>query len=165
MDKTVIGYITIISSLITVIGFFITIVQIIKTKKISNAAYSAALGAKLAITNTIIISSLSSKVKSIQEIQSDILNGKNDVAYLHTKDLIHALIEIRQLIISEEYDDQKTITETIFQLSVLKRQLESSIYKNEKIDIFKINPKLSEFELKLSELSAKIKFPLIGGSK
>jgi hypothetical protein len=138
--------------------------QIFKTKKISNAAYSAALDAKMAITNTIIISSLSSKVKSIQEIQGDILNGKNDVAYLHTKDLMHSLIEIRQLIISKEYDDQKTITETIVQLSILKRLLESAIYKNEKIDLFKINPKLSELELKLSDLSAKIKFPLIGGS-
>ena len=166
MDKTVIGlYITIISSLITVTGFLITIMQIIKTKKISNAAYSAAKDAKMAITNTIIISNLSSKVKSIQEIQSDILNGKNDVAYLHTKDLIHALIEIRQLIISKGYDDQKIITETIVQLGVLKRLLESAIYKSEKIDIFKINPKLSELELKLSELAAKTKFPLIGGSK
>ena len=166
MDKNVISfYITIISSLITVTGFLVTIVQITKTKKISHAAYSAAIDAKLAITNTIIISNLSSNVKSIQEIQGDILNGKNDVAYLHTKDLILALIEIRQLIISKGYDDQKIITETIVQLGVLKRQLESAIYKTEKIDIFKVNPKLSELELKLSELAAKTKFPLIGGSK
>jgi len=166
VDKTTIGfYITIMSSLITVTGFVIAIVQINKTKKLSNAAYLASQDAKLAITNTIIVSSLSSKVKSIQEIQGDLLNRKNDIAYLHTKDLIHALIETRQLIISKEYSDQKIITETIVQLSILKRQIESAIFKNEKIDISKTNPKLSELELKLSELSAQNKFPLIGGSK
>ena len=165
MNKVSIGfYITIISSLITVIGFVITIVQIIKTKKISNAAYSAAREAKLAITNTMIISNLSSKVKVIQEIQGDIFNEKYDVAYLHTKELIHELIEIRQLIISKEQNDEGIIKETIVQLGILKRQLESTIYKNEKIEISKINPKLSEFEIKLSELFAKIKFPIIGGN-
>jgi hypothetical protein len=75
VDKNVLGfYITIFSSLITIIGLVITIIQIFKTKKISNAAYSAASEAKTVIKNTIVISDLSKQVKSIQEIQNDIIN-------------------------------------------------------------------------------------------
>jgi hypothetical protein len=166
VDKTTIGfYITIISSLVTIVGFIITIMQIIKTKNISNAAYTAASEAKAAITNTIIISNLSTRVKSVQEIQNDILHEKNDVALLRTKDLIHALIEIRQLILSKERAENDVITEMVVQLSVLRRQLEAVIYKNEKFDVLKANQKLSEFEVRLSELSVKVKFPLQGENK
>jgi hypothetical protein len=166
VNKTDIGfYVTIISSLITVIGFVITIMQIIKTRKISDAAYSAAEKARSAMQNTIVISNLSARVKSIQEIQNDISNKKNDVAYLRTKDLMHTLIEIRQLIFSKEHDKNNEITEMIVQLGVLQRQLESAIYKDDKINILKVNKKLSEFEMELSELSAKMKFPIYGGEK
>jgi hypothetical protein len=166
VDKNVLGfYITIFSSLITIIGLVITIIQIFKTKKISNAAYSAASEAKTVIKNTIVISDLSKQVKSIQEIQNDIINEKNDAAFLRTKDLIHALIEIRQLVLSMEYDESNIITKMITQLGVFRRQLEEAIYKKEKVEVLKINQKLSEFEIELSELTTKIKFPLSGGDK
>jgi ppGpp synthetase/RelA/SpoT-type nucleotidyltranferase len=166
VNKTDAGfYVTIIGSLITIVGFIITILQIMKTKKISNAAYSAALEAKSAIKNTIAISNLSARVKSIQEIQNDILHEKNDVAYLHTKDLLHALIEIRQLTVSKEHNENEEITKMITQLGILQRQLESAIYKKDKIDVLKANRKLSEFGIELSELSTKIKFPISGGDK
>lgn len=166
MDKNALGfYITIFSSLITIFGFIITIIQIIKTRKISNAAYSAASEAKTVIKNTIVISDLSKLVKSIQEIQNDIANEKNDAAFLRTKVLIHALIEIRQLALSMEYDKSNIITKMVAQLGILRRQLEEAIYKKEKVEVLKINQKLSEFEIELSELTAKIKFPLSEGYK
>jgi hypothetical protein len=137
-----------------------------KTQKISNAAYSAAKEAKSAIKGTIVISNLSAIVKSMQEIQNDILNEKHDVAYFHTKNTIHSLIEIRQMIYSMDTNENDIITEMITQLGgILRRQLEASISKKEKINIISINQKLSEFELSLSELSAKLKFPLSEGIK
>jgi len=158
--------ITIISSFITIFGFIIMLFQIIKTQKISTAAYSAASAAKLEIKKPIVISELSSIIKSIQEIQNDILNEKNDLAYLHTKNIVHSLIEIRQIINSMEFCENDIISEMITQLGgILRRQLEASISKNEKIDIIKVNQKLSEFELSLSALTAKIKFPLQEESK
>jgi hypothetical protein len=166
MDKNALGfYITIFSSLITIFGFVITIIQILKTKKISNAAYSAASEAKTVIKNTIVISDLSKRVKSIQEIQNDIVNEKNDAAFLRTKDLIHALIEIRQLALSMEYDKSNIITKMIAQLGILRRQLEEAIYNKGKVEVLKINQKLSELEIELSELTTKIKFPLSEGGK
>jgi hypothetical protein len=167
VNKTDIGfYVTIISSLVTVIGFVITIMQIYETRKTSDAAYFAAKEATSAIKNTIIISNLSARVKSIQEIQNDILNKRNDVAYLRTKDLIHTLIETRQLIFSKEHERNNGITEMIVQLGLLRQQLESAIYKkDDKINILKVNQKLSEFEMELSDLSAKMKFPMLGGNK
>jgi sorbitol-specific phosphotransferase system component IIC len=167
VDITNVGFIiTILSFLITLIGFFVAIIQIMKTKKISKDAYSAASEAKSAMKKIIVISDLSSIIKSIQEIQNDIISEKTEIAYLHTKTLIHSLIEIRQLINPLENNERVIITEVITQLGgILRRQLESSINRKEKIDIYKINQKLSEFEITLSELSAKIKFPLSGGSK
>ena len=53
----------------------------------------------------------------------------------------------------------------IIQLSVLRNQLETAIHKNESIEGIKINQKLSELEVELSELVTKIKFPLTGGNK
>lgn len=167
MNYTVLGFIiTIISSLITIGGFIIMILQIIKTKKISNDAYTAASEAKMIIKSTIVISDLSTIVKSMQEIQNDILNEKNDLAYLHTKDIVHSLIEIRQIINSMDLCENDIISEMIAQLGgILRRQLEVSISKKEKIDILNVNQKLSEFELSLSELVAKIKFPLTEANK
>ena len=157
MNMGVIGFIiTIISFLITVTGLVIAIIQIMKTKKISNNAYLAALEAKSAIKKPIIISELSKIIKSLQEIQNDIRNEKLDVAYLRTKDLIHSLIEIRQILCSMENNEYNIITEIISQLgAILRRQLEVSINKKENLDVFQINKKLSEFEVSLSELSVK----------
>jgi hypothetical protein len=99
VNKTDVGfYITIVSSLITVFGFMITILQIIKTRKASDAAYSAAKEAIFAIQNTIVISDLSALVKLVQEIKNDMRNEKFDAAYLRTSDLLHALTQTRQLI-------------------------------------------------------------------
>ena len=158
--------ITIFSSIITIIGFIIMLIQIKKTQKISSAALSAASEAKLAIKKPIVISELSSIIKSIQEIQNDILNERNDVAYLHTKNIVHSLIEIRQIINSMKIEESKIISEMITQLGgILRRQLEVSISKKEKIDILKVNQRLSEYELSLSALTAKIKFPLSEGNE
>jgi hypothetical protein len=157
--------ITLISSLITAVGFIFTIIQIMKTKQISNAAYTAASEAKTVIKNTIVISDLSQKIKSMQEIQNDIVNEKNDAAFLRTKDLIHALIEIRQLALSMKYDGSNIITQLIAQLSILRRQLEAAVYKKEKLEVLKINQKLSDLEIELSELTTRIKFPLSEGNK
>jgi hypothetical protein len=166
VDKNALGfYITIFSSLLTIFGFVITARQIIKTRKISNTAYTASVEAKKAIKNTIVISDLSKRVKSIQEIQDDIVNGKNDVAVLRTKDLMHALIEIRQLVLPMEYDKSNIITKIITQLGVFHRQLEEAIYKKENVEVLKINQKLCQLEIELSELTTKIKFPLSEGDK
>jgi len=167
MEISIIGLIiTILSSLITIIGFLITIIQIIKTKKISNNAYQAALEAKSAVKKPIIISELSKAIKSLQEIQGDIRTEKIDLAYLRTKDLVHSLVEIRQLIHSMENIEINIITEIITQLGgILRRQLEVSMNKKESLDIFRINQKLSEYEVSLSELSVRMKFPLLGESK
>lgn len=167
MDLTVSSFIiTIASFVITIAGFIIMIIQIRKTQKISTAAYSAASSAKLAIKNTLVISDLSSIIKSMQEIQSDILNEKYDVAYLHTKNTVHSLIATRQIINSMQASENDIISEMITTLGgILRRQLEASINRKEKIDILKVNQKLAEFELSLSELSAKIKFPLSEGKK
>jgi ABC-type uncharacterized transport system permease subunit len=155
----------IIGFIITVVGFFITIRQIYKTQKISNAAYLAASEAKSAIKSTIIISDLSTIIKSFQEIKDNIRNGKFDASYLRTNDLIHSLIQTKQLILGIECNEQEIIKKMITQLSVLRNQLEAAIYKNEKIDALKINQRISELEIDISELATKIKFPPTGGNK
>ena len=167
MEISVIGLIiTVFSSLLTITGFVVAIFQIIKTKKISTSAYHAALEAKSEIKKTIIISDLSKIIKSLQEIQNDIRTEKIEVAYLRTKDFIHSLIEIRQIIHSIDNNEYGVITEMITQLrGILQRQLEVSMNKKESLDIFRINQKLSEYEVSLSELSVKMKFPLLGESK
>jgi tRNA C32,U32 (ribose-2'-O)-methylase TrmJ len=63
---------TVIGFVVTMTGFLITIWQIYKTRKISNAAYLAASEAKSAIKNVIVISDLSTIVKLIQEIKTRI---------------------------------------------------------------------------------------------
>ncbi|GHV74124.1 hypothetical protein AGMMS49940_14260 [Spirochaetia bacterium] len=125
----------------------------------------AASEAKSAIKNTIVISDLSTIVKMVQEIENDIRNEKYDVSYLRINDLIHSLIQIKQLIISMGYEEHELIKKMIVQLSILRRQLETVMYKNDDLDVLKVNQKLSEFEIELSELAAKIKFPLSGGKK
>jgi hypothetical protein len=64
-----------------------------------------------------------------------------------------------------EYDESNIITKMITQPGVFRRQLEEAIYKKEKVEVLKINQKLSEFEIELSELTTKIKFPLSEGDK
>ena len=156
---------TIFGFAVTVIGFLITIWQIYKTRKMSNAAYLAASEANSAIKSTIIISDLSGIVKLIQEIKTYIRIEKYDASYLRANDLIHSLIQVKQLIITIESDKEEILKRMIVQLSILRNQLESVIYKKENFDATKTNQKLSELEVELSELVTKIKFPLTGGNK
>jgi hypothetical protein len=125
----------------------------------------AASEAKSAIKGTIVISDLSTIIKLVQEIKNDIRYEKYDAAYLRTNDLIHSLIQTKQLIIEMEHDEQDSIKKMIIQLSILRNQLDAVLYKKENIDVLKTNQKLSEFEIMLSELTTKIKFPLNGGKK
>jgi hypothetical protein len=97
--------------------------------------------------------------------QSNIRNEKYDASYLRTNDLIHALIQTKQLVPAIEQDEQEVIKKMIAQLGILRNQLDSSIYRNEKIDGLKANQRLSELEVEISELATKIKFPLTGGNK
>ena len=157
--------VTIISSLITFVGFIFTIIQLLKTKKISKDAYSAAIETSSAIKSIMVISDLSGIVKLIQEIKDYLRNGKYDASYLRTNDLIHSLIQIKQLILATEFDKEEVLKRMIIQLSILRNQLETSIYKNETIETIKTNQKLSELEVELSELVTLIKFPLNGGKK
>lgn len=156
---------TVLGFIVTVIGFLITIRQIYKTRKASDAAYEAASEANSAIKSTMVISDLSGIVKQIQEIKNFIRNGKYDASYLRTNDLIHSLIQVKQLILAIEHDKEEIIKKMIIQLSILRNQLESAIYKSEIVDAIKINQKLSELEVELSELVTRIKFPLTGGNK
>jgi len=149
---------TVIGFIVTITGFIVTIWQIYKTRKISNAAYSA-------IKSTMVISDLSTLVKLIQEIKNSIRNKQYDASYLRTNDLIHSLIQTKQLILAIECDSEEILKKMVIQLSILRNQLETAIYKNESIEGLKINQKLSELEVELSELVTRIKFPLTGGNK
>jgi len=132
----------ILALIVTFFGFIITIWQIYKTKKTSNAAYLAATEAYSAIKSTMIISDLSEIVKLIQEIKIYIRHRKYDASYLRTNDLIHSLIQVKQLILAIKYDKEELLKKMIIQLSILRSQLETAIYNsNNKIDIIKINQK------------------------
>lgn len=65
------------------------------------------------------------------------------------------------------YNNPEILTELITQLGIFRRQFEISLLKEDDndIDIIKINQKLSDFEIKLTEFSVKIKFPVLGEEK
>jgi hypothetical protein len=159
-----VNIITVIGFIITTVCFVITILQLYKTKKLTKAAYTAAVEAKSAMKNVIVISDLSTIIKTIQEIENYIRNRKPDSAYLRVNDLMHALVQIKQLIITTNNADDE-IKKILYQLSVIKRQLETKINDGKEMDITKVNYTLSEFELILEEITSKIKFPITGGGK
>jgi len=145
---------------LTVIGFAVTIWQLIKTRKASDAALRAAIKTQKSIETKILISDLSSIVKIFQEIKESIRNKHNNSALLRLYDLIHNIIQMRQLLLSDEESSGK-LGKIIIQLKLLADDIEKyNENDKEKLNIPIVMHNLTDYEVILSEIATSRKYSL-----
>lgn len=146
--------ITISGFAITLVGFIITIWQLLATKKLSKSAYMAAQEAQREIKNGLSLSNINTSIKLLQEIKGYIRDDKLESARLRLEDLISHLIQLKQL-------NNQQYTEQLDRISVGLRDICNTLEGQKpgaKVDSdkkVKINQTLSSYSDILSNISSK----------
>src|SRR5690349_18691413 len=129
MDNQLVNIISIIGSFLTLIGVIIAITQIRKTLSAAKAAQSAANQTQQAISRRVLLTDISTCIRSLEEIKVLIRGNRHEAALIRVTDLNSQLIQIQH--IQHELTGQRTINfkELLTQLSILRELLERKIFE------------------------------------
>jgi len=157
-DKTIPNYATVIGTVGSLIGLAIAYLNIVALKK-------TALITAIQIEKTLqqvnqlnSISDVSKAIKTNQEIQNYIRNGKIELAHLRTLDLKYMLLQfnynsqLKQLTINEEY--QQLVIDFSIDLNSLNDHL---ITPRRKVDFSKVTKNLENLSTFLTQFENKLK--------
>lgn len=159
-DQTSINFISLCGTFVSLIGLFITYIQVISLKQATEKT-------KLEIDNTLnrvnqilSISDLSKANKIIQEIQTSNLQNKLELSLMRMKDLKHMLIQIKgnHNDALDKFIDPNTYTQHLTDLGIDITNISTFMSNTKKEpNISKINSNLEELSTLLSEFESKLK--------
>lgn len=146
---------------VSIVGFFVAISQIFKTKKAAIAANEAAYDAKKGMQKEFMLSDISSSAKSIEELKSLMRRERYEDALFRISDLNSQLIQLRHLNYFQKEEFQKLFQDIIAQLAVLRDMLENKLSDtSHTIEIVLANRKLAEIADSLNDLIGKAKYTI-----
>ena len=144
MSSELVNWISIIGSLLSLIGVIIALVQISKTRRAAEAAKDAALQTQKDISHNLSISDVSTCLKHLEEIKSFARYEKYEAAQIRSGDLISQLIQIQEILSSSNQAHQIEFDKIISQLSQLRSKFEKKLADSSvKIDNTAVNEQLS----------------------
>ena len=111
------------------------------------------------INQVLSVSEISRAVKVAQEIQTSILNSKDEVALIRMKDLKHILIQVKYNQRLLEFTTNESYVQHITDLSIdINNINDCLIGKKKGVNYSKINQKLENLATVLSEFENRLKY-------
>ena len=157
--KNIVNFFTLYGTFASLFGLWLTYVQIQsinQTSKLTNTAVEKSL---IRINQVLSVSDLSRANKIIQEIQSFILGGKQDLALLRLKDLKTILIQVKFNEDLTEYTNTDLYNQHITDLGSDINNLNDLILGQKKgINFSKVNQNLENLATVITEFENKLKF-------
>lgn len=153
MDGELANWISVIGSILSLIGVGIAVWQIWKTRRIAEAAKDASEQTQKAISKNFLIYDVKTCLKNLDEIQSFVRIEKFESAQIRTIDLISSLYQIEQRIEGTEQKFPFEFEEMFSQLVIIREEFERKVIKNSaRIDSVRINTQLSKVSDDLNKL-------------
>lgn len=127
-----------VGSVASLFGLVIAIVQIFAVKKVTDATHFAVLQTKQQLIGRISLADVAKATRIIEQIQTQLINKKFELAHLRLQDLHAMLMQFRAGSLlkdgaNEQYED------LLKSVGIHSENLYSAIYRNKSIDIARIN--------------------------
>lgn len=153
MTSELANWITVIGSLLSLIGVGIAIWQIQKTRRVAEAAKDASDQTQKIISRNLLLSNVSTCAKNLDEIKLYIQMENYTAAQLRINDLIANLIRIQQRAENTRRIVHVDFKETLAQLSIIRNDFEKKVNKKSaRINKVRINEQLSKISDDLNKL-------------
>lgn len=168
-ELTILGHfwmniIAIAGLVFTVAGFAVSIILILKTRKIAEAARNAAMEAQNNIRRNVMLSDISSCEKTVNEVKTFIRDKKYESGLIRTSDLISQLIRLRSFAQRSLESEEGEFQDSISQLAIIRDLLERKMIDGAKeIDRKTINTKLSVIADRLNNWIGRSKYTITKG--
>lgn len=153
MTNEVANWITVIGSLLSLVGVCIAIWQILKTRRIAQAAKDASDQTQRIISRNLLIYDVKTCLKNLDEIQSFVRIEKFESARLRTSDLIGYLYQIEQRLEGAKQEVPFEFEEMFSQMIIIREEFEKKVIKTSaRINSIQINTQLSKVSDDLNKL-------------
>lgn len=157
MDSELANLISVIGSILSLIGVGIAVWQILKTRRLAEATKDASEQTQKAISKNFLIYDVKTCLKNLDEIQTFVRIEKFESAQLRTIDLIAYLYQIEQRIEGTEQKIPFEFEEMFSQLTIIREEFEKKVIKTSaRIDSVRINTQLSGVSDSLNKLISNI---------
>ena len=156
MNSEIVNWISIIGSILSLIGVGIAIWQIRLVKKAAVAAKEAADQTQKTISQNLLLSNVHTCIKNLGEVQSFVRYERYEAALIRLTDLISNLNRIPESSENTGRNAQINLEETLAQLIIIREEFEAKVNKlSAKIVGFRVNNQLSKISDNLNKLLGK----------
>ena len=153
MNSEIVNLIGVIGSFLSLIGVIIAIWQILKTRRIAQAAKDASDRTQKIISRNLLLSDVSTCTKNLEEIKTYVRIERYESSLIRINDLISALVQIQQRLDVIEQKIPFEFEEMLSQLSIIRENFEKKVNrKSAKIDNVQINSQPSLISDDLNKL-------------
>lgn len=158
-DKTIVNSFTLFGTFLSLFGLAIAYIQIQSINKTSEQTKLAIEKSLQRINQILSVSELSKATKTIQEVQSFILQNKHEIALMRMKDLKSILIQVKYNEDLLEYTDNGLYNQNITDLGSDITNLHDLITGNKKgLNFSRLNQNLENLGTTLTEFENKLKY-------
>jgi len=148
--------------LITILGFGITIWQLIKVQNVAQAARQAAQDAKIELQKNSVLIDIASCTQSIEELKTLFRSHRYEMALVRVTSLHVQINQLLNLHNSLKSGSPVKFQDALVQLAIIREKLEQQVHdpNTSVIDIVKTINVLSLISDHLNDRLAKVKFTL-----
>lgn len=166
VNSNLANWISVIGSILSLIGVGIAIYQIYKTRCAAEAAKTASLQTQKDISRNLLLSDISICVKYIEEIRLYLRHKEYVSAQVRVNDLISQLNQTQEVLKSSNQVHQIEFEKILLQLSIIRENFEKKLAKSSaKIDGVLINNKLSTISDDSNKLIGETKIAIKKGEQ
>ncbi len=155
----------IIGALISLAGFIVTVILILKTRKSADAAKDAAKEAQNILTKNVMLADMATCIEIIQQVKAFLLSSRYDAASIRLQEFQSKLSELRNLEKITNPLPKKSFQAIFSNVFIMNDELEAKIRNNNySIDAERINRTLSKIVVMLQDWLGKGKYHLTKGA-
>lgn len=153
MSNELLNWISVIGSLLSLIGVIVAIWQILLVKRTAQAAKDASDRTQKIISRNLLISHVSTCTKNLEEIKTYVRIERYESSLIRVNDLVTDLIQIQQRLEGTNQAIPFEFEEMLSQLSIIREEFEKKVNKTSaKINNIQINWQLAKISDDLNKL-------------
>lgn len=158
VDKTLPNYATVIGTVCSLIGFSLSYINILSLKKSAEVTNLKIEDTLQKVNQLNSVSEISKAIKTNQEIQNFIRNGKVELAHLRTLDLKYMLLHLNGNQHLNELTKNSNYQELVIEFGIdLNSINDYLITPKRKVDFSKVTKNLEDLSTFLTQFETKLK--------
>jgi hypothetical protein len=153
LSNELLNWISVVGSLLSLIGVIVAIWQILLVKRTAQAAKDASDRTQKIISRNLLLSDVSTCTKNLEEIKTYVRIERYESSLIRVNDLVTDLIQIQQRLEGTNQAIPFEFEEMLSQLSIIREEFEKKVNKTSaKINNIHINSQLSLISDDLNKL-------------